>query len=77
MFDIYIRMQYGKNFSGELHYNKINIGGVGLDNEGIYVNLNKRLPLEGTFILMEYLCDYFEEALTQEIKIQYTEDHID
>jgi len=74
MFKIIPVMQYQDTFSANLYFQSKNIGGVGKDDEGIYVNLNKRLTVSQMAELLKTINIIGKDFGKEEVKFQYAED---
>jgi len=64
-------VQQGENFDAMMYLNKENIGGVGKDKEGIYLNLKRRLSLHETIEVLKYINGLRLDFFQLEIDIQY------
>lgn len=68
---MFIRYQCGNEFHGMLYREKENIGGMGRDKEGLYINLSRDLLLsdyEELFGMIKKLNNDFSEL---ELTVQY------
>ncbi|GEM_PF-3224498 len=74
MFKIIPVMQYQNTFSANLYFQGRNVGGIGKDKEGIYVNLNKRLNVSQMSELIKTINGINENFDKEELKFQYAED---
>lgn len=67
LYNIRVVAQQGNKFDGMLYQNKNNIGSVGKDEKGFYVNLSHKLTIHETIELLKHLnglrIDYFQEEL--------------
>lgn len=70
-FKMFIRYQCGNEFHGMLYREKENIGGMGRDKEGLYVNLNRNLPLSDYEELLKMIKGLNSEFGELELIVQY------
>lgn len=66
-------MQYKNTFAGNIISKNGVIGGMGKDEEGVYLNLNSELPLNEMAGLLSYIVNSSDLG-REKIKIQYVED---
>mgnify|MGYP001377249958 CR=1 FL=1 len=71
MFRIVPVVQYKDNFDGMLYKNKEDIGGIGKDDEGIYINLRRRLTVQEHIDLLKMVNGLQMDFFQLEVEFTY------
>ena len=71
--EIHMVVQGRGIFSGNLVHQEEHIGGMGKDEDGLYVNLHRQLTVEETIDLLKMAKNFSKEK----VKINYREDLVE
>lgn len=71
MFNIRTVLQQGDRFDAMLYLNTEDIGGIGKDAKGIYINLRRKLSTQETIDLLKMVNGLKMDFYKLEVEIQY------
>lgn len=71
MFNLRVVAQQGSKFDAMIYKKRENVGGIGKDDEGIYINLNRRLSIQETIDLLKLANGLSQDFYQLDVEIKY------